>query len=461
MKRYKRTYFFALLTILLDFLGFVLAFSLTFWFRFHSGLFEAPRGIPAFTNYLNALPLLLVVLFVVFKSFNLYKERRFFEISLEGSQIFKAFILSLLSMLVLTYFYRNTTYSRLYLLIFVPIGFIVLLSFRHLENALEKIIREKYLRKSRLLILGTGPDADKLEAVLKKDFHWGFKSLESVDSLKLFQESNDIEQLEKTFQNWKKNEIEEIILVSRGITHEQMVKIIYECEKNMISFHLVPDIFNIITSHVDIISIDGISLLKIKRSPLDKLHNRLIKRFIDIAGSFSGLTLFSLPMLFIAMAIKRDSNGPVFFKQKRCGEDGKDFMLFKFRTMSVNAEGETGPVFASENDPRKTKIGRWLRSKNLDELPQLWNVLKGDMSLVGPRPERPHFVEKFKQDIPKYMSRHLIRSGITGWAQIHGFRGNTSIEERIKHDLYYIENWSIFLDIRILFQTLFSRKNAY
>jgi exopolysaccharide biosynthesis polyprenyl glycosylphosphotransferase len=174
-----------------------------------------------------------------------------------------------------------------------------------------------------------------------------------------------------------------------------------------------------------------------------------------------GLIFLSPLFLILMIAIKISSKGPVFFCQSRCREDGKDFLMFKFRTMRQDAEKQSGPVFAQEKDLRCTSLGLWMRAKNLDELPQLWNVFQGDMSLVGPRPERPHFITQFKSDIPRYMSRHRIKPGITGWAQVNGWRGNTSLEERLKYDVYYIENWSLWLDLKILFLTFFSYKNAY
>jgi exopolysaccharide biosynthesis polyprenyl glycosylphosphotransferase len=186
-----------------------------------------------------------------------------------------------------------------------------------------------------------------------------------------------------------------------------------------------------------------------------------LKRTTDIVLSSVALAMLSPLFLILAAVVKWDSAGPVFYRQQRVGEDGRRFVLFKFRTMKLGAEDKTGPVWTQENDPRRTRFGAFLRRNNLDELPQLWNVLKGDMSLVGPRPERPFFVGRFQEDIPRYMARHSIRSGITGWAQVNGLRGNTSIEERTKFDLYYIENWSLGLDLRILLMTFFARRNAY
>ena len=192
--------------------------------------------------------------------------------------------------------------------------------------------------------------------------------------------------------------------------------------------------------------------------------NKFIKRSIDIVGSLCCLIIFSIPMLIVAITIKATSKGPLIFKQVRVGLHNKEFKMYKFRSMVVQTEEEEKKAWTTQNDPRVTKIGKFIRKTSIDELPQLLNVLKGEMSLVGPRPERPYFVEKYKEEIPRYMIKHQVRPGITGWAQVNGFRGDTSIEKRIDHDLYYIENWTLGLDIKILFLTVFKgfvNKNAY
>jgi exopolysaccharide biosynthesis polyprenyl glycosylphosphotransferase len=224
---------------------------------------------------------------------------------------------------------------------------------------------------------------------------------------------------------------------------------------------MVPDIFRVLTSDVAIRNVDGVPLLGVGRWPLDHFWNRVAKRAEDMVGSLVGLVV-SCPVILVAMmVIKRQSPGPVFYRQERCGENGRVFALYKLRTMHLDAEEHTGPVWAVEDDPRRIPVGRFLRQFNLDELPQFWNVLKGEMSLVGPRPERPHFVEQFREDISRYMWRHVSKPGMTGWAQVNGLRGNTSIKERIKYDLYYLENWSLAFDFKILIRTFFSRDNAY
>jgi exopolysaccharide biosynthesis polyprenyl glycosylphosphotransferase len=259
----------------------------------------------------------------------------------------------------------------------------------------------------------------------------------------------------------EENEVNQIILTNPDLGHKKIVKIILYCEQNLIRFNMVPDLFRILTSSMDVQEIDDIPMLGISKWPLDLFWNRRMKRLEDIFGALVGLVLTAPIVGLAALFIKKGSPGGVFYKQERCGEQGRTFMLYKLRTMSENAEDVTGPVFTAEDDPRKTRTGDFLRKHNIDELPQLWNVLKGDMSLVGPRPERPHFVEQFKEDIGKYMWRHVSKPGLTGWAQVNGLRGNTSIEERIKYDLYYLENWSLAFDFKILMKTVFAKENAY
>jgi exopolysaccharide biosynthesis polyprenyl glycosylphosphotransferase len=266
----------------------------------------------------------------------------------------------------------------------------------------------------------------------------------------------DISRLEEVLE---KKRPDEVVLAIAGLSHEKMVQLIAECEKYLALFKLVPDMFEIITSKVDIFDIDGIPLLGLKELPLEYAWNRFVKRVVDMVGSVIGLIISAPLYIVIAPLIKFTSPGPVFYKQARCGEDGRGFTLYKFRTMYQDAEQKTGPVWAKVDDPRCTWVGKFLRGFYLDELPQLINVLKGDMSLVGPRPERPSFVEQFKDDIPRYMSRHLVKSGVTGWSQVNGLRGNTPLRERIKYDMYYIENWSIWFDLKILFMTIFAKKN--
>jgi exopolysaccharide biosynthesis polyprenyl glycosylphosphotransferase len=216
---------------------------------------------------------------------------------------------------------------------------------------------------------------------------------------------------------------------------------------------VVPDLLQFIALRASLEDLDGLPVINPNDMPLQGIH-AWAKRGLDVALSGTALVLLGIPMAVIAVLVRWTSSGPIFYSQERMGLDGRAFTVYKFRSMYQDAEAASGPIWARDDDPRTTPMGRWLRRLDLDELPQLWNVLKGDMSLVGPRPERPFFVEQFKHRIPQYMLRHKVKAGLTGWAQVNGWRGNTSLEKRIEYDLYYIENWSMTLDIKIIWLTL-------
>ena len=245
--------------------------------------------------------------------------------------------------------------------------------------------------------------------------------------------------------------------------HVKMLELIEAANRECVEVKVVPDLLQVIALRARVEELDGVPIININDVPLQGVKS-LVKRIIDIGIAGVSLAMLSLPLAIIGFLIKTTSPGPIFYQQERMGLDGRPFGVFKFRSMWQDAERDTGPVWTRKNDPRRTPVGRVLRRFSLDELPQLWNVLRGDMSLVGPRPERPFFVEQFKQHVPQYMLRHKVKSGMTGWAQVNGWRGDTSIEKRIEYDLYYIENWSVILDFKILWLTVlrgFFHRHAY
>jgi Undecaprenyl-phosphate glucose phosphotransferase len=242
-----------------------------------------------------------------------------------------------------------------------------------------------------------------------------------------------------------------------------MIELLDITSRECIDVKVVPDLLQVIALRARLEDLDGVPVININEPSLQGV-NALVKRAIDIAISSAALLLLAVPIAVIAALVRITSKGPAFFRQERMGLDGKPFTIVKFRSMLDDAERETGPVWTQRDDPRVTAVGRFLRRSNLDEVPQLWNVLRGDMSIVGPRPERPHFVEQFKHRIPQYMLRHKVKAGLTGWAQVNGWRGNTELEKRIEYDLYYIENWSVRLDLKIMWLTIvkgFFHKHAY
>ena len=260
------------------------------------------------------------------------------------------------------------------------------------------------------------------------------------------------------------NKLDEIAITLGLEEYYKLEKIVAECEKSGVHTKFIPDYGNIIPTRPYTEDLLGLPVINIRYVPLSNTFNALIKRLTDIIGSIICIIIFSPIMLTSAVLVKMTSKGPLIFKQERVGLHNKPFQMYKFRTMYVQTEEEEKKGWTQKNDPRVTSVGRFLRKTSLDEFPQLFNVLKGDMSLVGPRPERPQYVEKFREEIPRYMIKHQVRPGMTGWAQVNGYRGDTSIRKRIEHDLYYIENWTLGLDIKILFLTVFKgfiNKNAY
>ncbi len=235
--------------------------------------------------------------------------------------------------------------------------------------------------------------------------------------------------------------------------HVKMLGVVEFASRECIDVHVVPDLLQFIALRARLEDLDGLPIISINDVPL-RGFNSVLKRVVDVVISLAVVLTGAIPTLVIVWLVKRGSPGPAFYRQERMGLDGKPFTVFKFRSMPVDAEEDTGPIWAHEDDPRVTPVGRWLRRHDIDELPQFWNVLRGEMSIVGPRPERPFFVEQFKHRIPQYMLRHKVKTGITGWAQVNGWRGNTSLEKRIEFDLYYIENWSLSLDLKIIWLTV-------
>jgi exopolysaccharide biosynthesis polyprenyl glycosylphosphotransferase len=267
-----------------------------------------------------------------------------------------------------------------------------------------------------------------------------------------------IERLEKAITVHR---IDIVIMADLNVPKEQLMQAAAISEQHYAAFKVIPSFFQIFISNLRLQTISGVPILGVEELPIRSLANHHLKRAIDIVGALVGLALSAPLIAVLALFIKRESSGPIFYSQERVGLRGRWFRIHKLRSMRLGAETDSGAAWAVKDDPRRTKIGAFMRGTNLDELPQFWNVLRGDMSLVGPRPERPELIARFEREIPHYNPRHEVRPGMTGWAQVNGLRGNTSLAERIKYDLYYIENWSLWLDVQILGLTFFRLKNAY
>ena len=311
-----------------------------------------------------------------------------------------------------------------------------------------------------VLVVGAGSVAELIEERIRNHPGLGYKVVGFLDDYSTGERSlGKISDLAKICAD---REVEMVFIALSSGNRGRVMEVINCCLREKVPFRVVSDLFEIITS-LRIEEIDGIPVFALKEGPLHGC-NKLLKRTVDILFSLAGLVITFPLFIVIAIVVKLSSPGPVFFTQERIGQGGRIFNIYKFRSMRVGAEVETGPVWAKGNDPRRTRVGLWLRRFSLDELPQLWCVLKGDMSLIGPRPERPVFVDRFKKSIPRYVERHSVKPGITGWAQVNGLRGDTAIEKRTVYDLYYIDNWSLFFDFKMLVKTIFEfvfHKHAY
>lgn len=455
--------------LLTDVVALYLLLWFCFWFRFESGWVSTIHGVPFVETYFRTyhFSVLIVVLFL--RQYGLYRPLNFTTFAQEATNIFKAIVVSMIVLSALTFFYRSVSFSRIFMVLSGIIVAIGLCISRYILNLIMMWLDQRRGRLRNILIVGCEDSAKRLVRFYRKnlqyrtrvtaflDHTWPIGS--SVDGVQVVGRPGDLAEYIRTHPD-----IHEVILASPGSSMDEVLVMIYECEKSMVSFQWIADIFGLVASRMNVSYLAGTPLLSFSDSPLIDWEKRLVKRLMDIVLSAAALLALVPVYLLLAALVKWDSKGPVFYRQERVGEDGRRFDLFKFRTMAVDAEVDSGPVWTQENDPRRTRFGALLRRLNLDELPQFWNVLVGDMSLVGPRPERPHFVSQFTEVIPRYMARHSIKSGLTGWAQVNGLRGNTSIEERTKYDLYYLENWSIGFDIQILIRTglsIFKSPNAY
>lgn len=470
MEMRKRDTFHVLCTVLAvlaDGLALLAGFALAWWLRFGSGLILVDKGYPPPVMYIYGALVATVIYLFIYAWLSLYRRPQSGSFIESVPRLIRGNVIGILVVLALTGVRITVVeYSRL------TIGFAFLTTcymtilVRFLMFQLEMRLARMQQNPRRVLIIGTDNTAYRLRQGLENDPRLNcrvvgfFPSNEKYPDLAI-PPRLIFPKLETMMEQIKNGKVDEVILAEMSIPKSKTMSIISLCEKHLIDFQLVPDVFRLLTSSVEVENINGITLLGVGRWPLDRIWNRGVKRLEDLVGAAICLPIAGLIIGIAAICIKKSSPGPVFYRQRRCGEGGKTFALYKLRSMPVNAEAGTGPVMASEEDSRPTRVGKFLRQYNIDELPQLWNVLKGDMSLVGPRPERPHFVEQFKENIGQYMWRHVYKPGMTGWAQVNGLRGKTSIENRIKYDLFYLENWSLAFDVKILLRTLFARENAY
>ncbi|MGI1658553.1 MAG: undecaprenyl-phosphate glucose phosphotransferase [Desulfitobacterium sp.] len=452
------------LQIILDLTMVVIALVLAYWLRFYNYQ-ESHLG---FDSYVPALILLVPLHFLLYYFMGLYEPRRRQSITLEVGKIIRANLLSIVILLSILYIVKEIHYSRQVLIYFVILTSVLTIGERVALRAILYSIRKNGYNKKHVLIIGTGRLAKRLIEAFRENRYLGYEILGVIDDnvapgkkLAGITVTGGLDNLETII---KESKIDEIFITIAAKDYDKFRMIIKICEKSGVRTQIVPDYARYIPAKPQMDEIDGIPLINIRHVPLDNFLKAFAKRAFDVVVSFVGLVICVPLFVLIIIGIKIDSPGPVFFAQERVGLNKKHFQMCKFRTMKVQTSEDSDKEWTTKGDTRKTRLGNLLRKTSLDELPQLWNVLKGDMSLVGPRPERPFFVGQFKEKIPRYMVKHQVRPGITGWAQVNGWRGDTSIRKRIECDIYYIENWTFMFDVKILLMTVFKgfvNKNAY
>jgi exopolysaccharide biosynthesis polyprenyl glycosylphosphotransferase len=448
--------------VLLQLIGDVLATAaavvIAYWLRFEVQIQPVTKGLPPFHMYLRLVPVVVVLYPLVFYFQGLYQRRRIRSRFDESMRVAVAVLLATVLLTAGLTFYRppDFTYSRLFLAVFATVDAFLVAFMRWVIAASLARIRRSGGNLQRVLVVGAG-DLGR-QVVERLDLHkeYGFVVVGFLDDDPGRQQRKihnvpvlgTTRELERVITDER---VDQVMIALPLEAHYRTVKLVRRAGQLLVDVKVVPDVLQYYVMRAGIEDLDGLPLINLTQIPLQG-WNQIVKRAFDMVGSALLLLVTSWLFPIIAWLIKREDGGPVFFSQVRTGLDGRSFRLHKFRSMRPDAADET--QWTRSNDTRVTRIGNFLRRTNLDELPQLFNVLRGDMSLVGPRPEQPKYVERFRNRYPTYNTRHRVRSGLTGWAQVNGLRGDTSIRQRVAHDLYYIENWSIGLDIKILWRTV-------
>jgi exopolysaccharide biosynthesis polyprenyl glycosylphosphotransferase len=447
-------------------------FLAAYWVRFSSGWMGAFAPDAArWDMYWRAVPLVAAVFWVTFKYLGLYRQRRGIFAADEFRRLLFGSAFGLLALSGAAFFVRDFAYSIKVFLLTGALALPGLFVWRALFRAVQVGLRRRGMGVMRTVLVGGGPTARKVLEILRMHPGLGYRVVGLVDDpakgRRLPRQVAGVPVLGRIADLERavaRAEADMVLVALPASLHHRTQEILLDFYAPGVDLRVVSDLFGLVTSPMAVDDLYGIPLFALKNAPLDRWHNRALKRAFDLALVVPGLVVISPLLALLALAVKLSSPGPVFYAQERVGLGNRTFRMLKFRSMRTDAEKHSGPVWAVANDPRRTRLGTFLRKSSLDELPQLFNVLSGEMSLVGPRPERPFFVEQFARQIPRYLRRHQCKAGITGWAQINGLRGDTSIEERTRYDLYYVENWTLFMDLVILLRTLlelFEHKTAY
>ena len=456
--------------VLMDAVITTVSYALAYIIRFYMFSADATGvGVLPAKDYFSVLIFLIPTYVLLYYSCNVYGPKRTGRQKREIGSIIQANTIGIALYIVVLYlFVREIHYSRSMMAIFYILNIVITTFLRIILRKILRSMRKRGYNLKHVLVVGYSRAAESYVDRLQWNPQWGYSVCGILDDripvgtlYKGVRVLGDIDALTATIEA---NKLDEIAIALSLRDYDRLEEIVNICEKSGVHTKFIPDYNSLIPSRPYTEDLMGLPVINIRYVPLSNTGNMVIKRAMDIVGSLCGIVLLSPLLLVIALAVKLSSPGPVLFKQERVGLHNVPFYMYKFRSMEVQSEEEEKKAWTVKNDPRVTPLGKILRRTSLDELPQLFNILKGDMSLVGPRPERPKFVEQFKEEIPRYMIKHQVRPGLTGWAQVNGYRGDSSIPKRIECDLYYIENWTLSFDIKIILLTFFTgfiNKNAY
>ena len=419
------------------------AYFFSWYLRFKSGVFVQDAGVLPAKTYFSALFLIIPGYLLLYSIFQLYMPRRVKSYRKELMDIIRANGIGFMIFILVLYFIKQEHFSRQMLCIFFFINISLEFASRYLLRTILWKMRKQGLNQKHILMIGESQMAEQYMDRLRENPKWGYQ---------VFAHLKDEEKLERILEG---NELDEVVIALRAEDYGKLERIVDVCEKAGVHTKMIPDFGNVISTRPYIEDVQGIPVIHVRRVPLNIMRNRAAKRAVDLIGATVAIILFSPVMLLTVLVVALTEEGSVIYRQERVGLHNQVFYMYKFRSMIMQDEEKEKAEWSTRNDPRITPVGKLIRRTSIDELPQLFNVLKGEMSLVGPRPERPQFVQKFRDEIPRYMVKHQVRPGMTGWAQINGYRGDTSIEKRIEYDLYYIENWTMVFDMKILILTIF------
>lgn len=415
----------------------------SWYLRFKSGFFVQDVGVLPAKTYFSALFLIIPGYLLLYSIFQLYMPRRVKSYRKELMDIIRANGIGFMIFILVLYFIKQEHFSRQMLCIFFFINISLEFASRYLIRTILWKMRKQGLNQKHILMIGESQMAEQYMDRLRENPKWGYQ---------VFAHLKDEEKLERILEG---NELDEVVIALRAEDYGKLERIVDVCEKAGVHTKMIPDFGNVISTRPYIEDVQGIPVIHVRRVPLNIMRNRAAKRAVDLIGATVAIILFSPVILLTGLVVALTEEGSVIYRQERVGLHNQVFYMYKFRSMIMQDEEKEKAEWSTRNDPRITPVGKLIRRTSIDELPQLFNVLKGEMSLVGPRPERPQFVQKFRDEIPRYMVKHQVRPGMTGWAQINGYRGDTSIEKRIEYDLYYIENWTMVFDMKILILTIF------